>query len=133
MILGIQQDLKSEGIKVTISQLCRWFEVPRRTAYYKPCKAPPKVQERFEAPIKAMIDQDPSFGYRTQWRGYSNSTRTRCNVSSRFGGGRSSKGSLGLDPVFRQCPRWPSHPMSVGPRTCAVFGRAEMVGRVWPW
>jgi hypothetical protein len=28
MILGIQQDLKSEGIKVTISQLCRWFEVP---------------------------------------------------------------------------------------------------------
>ena len=65
MILGIQQDLKSEGIKVTISQLCRWFEVPRRTAYYKPCKAPPKVQERFEAPIKAMIDQDPSFGYRT--------------------------------------------------------------------
>ena len=56
MILGIQQDLKSEGIKVTISQLCRWFEVPRRTAYYKPCKAPPKVQERFEAPIKAMID-----------------------------------------------------------------------------
>jgi hypothetical protein len=43
MILGIQQDLKSEGIKVTISQLCRWFEVPRRTAYYKPCKAPPKA------------------------------------------------------------------------------------------
>jgi putative transposase len=65
MILGIQQDLKSEGIKVTISQLCRWFEVPRPTAYYKPCKSPPKVQERFEAPIKAMIDQDPSFGYRT--------------------------------------------------------------------
>ena len=62
---SVQQDLKSEGIKVTISQLCRWFEVPRRTAYYKPCKAPPKVQERFEAPIKAMIDQDPSFGYRT--------------------------------------------------------------------
>jgi hypothetical protein len=29
--------------------------VPRRTTYYKPCKAPPKVQERFEAPIKAMI------------------------------------------------------------------------------
>jgi len=27
MILGIQQDLKSEGIKVTISQLSRWFEV----------------------------------------------------------------------------------------------------------
>ena len=65
MILVIQQDLKSEGFKETISRLCRWFEVPRCTAYYKPCKAPLKVQERFEAPIKAMIDQDPSFGYRT--------------------------------------------------------------------
>ena len=33
--------------------------------YYKPTKAAPKVQDRFEAPIKAMIDQDPSYGYRT--------------------------------------------------------------------
>ena len=65
MILSIQQGLQAEGFKVSMSQLCRWFEVPRRTAYYKPCKAAPKVQERFEKPIKAMIDQDPSFGYRT--------------------------------------------------------------------
>ena len=65
MILGIQQSLHSEGVKVTMSQLCRWFELPRRTAYYKPCKATRKVQERFEAPIKAMIEQEPSFGYRT--------------------------------------------------------------------
>lgn len=63
MILSIQQGLQAEGFKVSMSQLCRWFEVPRRTAYYKPCKAAPKVQERFEKPIKAMIDQDPSFGY----------------------------------------------------------------------
>ena len=65
MILSIQQGLQAEGFKVSMSKLCRWFEVPRRTAYYKPCKAAPKVQERFEKPIKAMIDQDPSFGYRT--------------------------------------------------------------------
>jgi len=65
MILGIQQSLHSEGVKVTMSQLCRWFELPRRTAYYKPCKATRKVQERFEEPIKAMIEQEPSFGYRT--------------------------------------------------------------------
>jgi putative transposase len=48
-----------------MSQLCRWFELPRRTAYYKTCKATRKVQERFEAPIKAMIEQEHSFGYRT--------------------------------------------------------------------
>jgi putative transposase len=132
MILGIQQDLKSEGIKVTISQLCRWFEVPSRTAYYKPCKAPRKVQERFEAPIKAMIDQDPSFGYRTVavlLKFNKNTVQRIFQIRA----GRSCKGPLGLDLVFRQCPRWPIHPMSVGPRTCAVFGRAEMVGRVWPW
>jgi putative transposase len=65
MMCKLQQDLKSEGVQVTMSQLCRWLEVPRLTAYDKPCKAAPKVQERFEQPIKAMIDQDPSFGYRT--------------------------------------------------------------------
>ena len=65
MILGVQQALKADGVEVSMSQLCRWFEVPRRTVYYRPCKAPPKVQERFEKPIKAMIEQDPSFGYRT--------------------------------------------------------------------
>ena len=58
MMTKLQQDLKSEGVKVTMSQLYRWFEVASGTAYYKPCKAPPKVQERFEATIKAIIDQD---------------------------------------------------------------------------
>ncbi len=65
MMCKLQQDLKSEGTMITMSQLCRWFDVPRRTAYYKPCKAAPKVQVRFERPIKAMIDQEQSFGYRT--------------------------------------------------------------------
>ena len=65
MILGIQQAMKHDGVDVSMSQLCRWFEVPRRTVYYKPTKAAPSVQERFEKPIKEMIDQDPSYGYRT--------------------------------------------------------------------
>ena len=54
-----------EGVTVSVSRLCQWFEVPRRTMYYKPTKAAPKVQDRFEALLKAMIDQDPSYGYRT--------------------------------------------------------------------
>ena len=65
MIESVRQGLESEGVSVPISKLCRWFEMPRRTLYYKPTKAAPKVQERFEKPIKTMIDQDPSFGYRT--------------------------------------------------------------------
>ena len=31
MILSIQQGLLEDGFKVSIEQLCRWFEVPRRT------------------------------------------------------------------------------------------------------
>lgn len=65
MIATVLQGLEAEGIKVPMTKLCRWFEVPRRTMYYQSTKAQAKVQERFETPIKAMIEQEPSFGYRT--------------------------------------------------------------------
>ena len=65
MIQTVKQGLKAEGVKVPMAKLCQWFEVPRRTVYYKPTKSAPKVQERFEKPIKATIEQDPSYGYRT--------------------------------------------------------------------
>ena len=65
MILRVQQGLLDEGVKASLSQLCRWFEVPRRTVYYQPTKAVPKVDEQLAAPIKAMIEENPSFGYRT--------------------------------------------------------------------
>jgi len=59
MIETIRQGLKQDGFEVSISKLCRWFEIPRRTVYYKPTKAPAKVQERFVKPIKEMIEQNP--------------------------------------------------------------------------
>ena len=46
MILRVQQGLLDEGVKASLSQLCRWFEVPRRTVYYQPTKAAPKVDEQ---------------------------------------------------------------------------------------
>lgn len=55
MILRLQQGLLDEGVRASLSQLCRWFEVPRRTVYYQPTKAAPKVDEQLAAPIKAMI------------------------------------------------------------------------------
>ena len=33
--------------------------------YYRPRKGPPKVNAALAAPIKALIEQEPSFGYRT--------------------------------------------------------------------
>ena len=54
MIATVQQGLEAEGITVPMTKLCRWFEVPRRTMYYQPTKAQPKVQEQLEAPIRAI-------------------------------------------------------------------------------
>ena len=65
MIDSVRQGLLDDGFEVSISQLCRWFGFPRRTYYYRPTKAAPKVKPELEAPIKALIEEEPSFGYRT--------------------------------------------------------------------
>jgi putative transposase len=65
VIETIRQGLKEDGYDVSISKLCCWFGVPRRTVYYRPVKSTPKVQEKYVAPIKSMIEENPSFGYRT--------------------------------------------------------------------
>lgn len=66
MILSLQQGLAQDGFKVSLVKLCQWFDMPRRTVYYRSTKAPPKVQEHLVKPIKAMIEEEnPSFGYRT--------------------------------------------------------------------
>jgi len=65
VIETIRQGLKQDGFDVAVSKICQWFDIPRRTAYYKPVKTAPKVQECFAEPIKKMILEEPSFGYRT--------------------------------------------------------------------
>ena len=35
MIATVLQGLEAEGIEVSMTKLCRWFEVPRRTMYYQ--------------------------------------------------------------------------------------------------
>ena len=61
----IRQGLKEDGFNVSISKLCHWFGIPRRTVYYKSVKAAPKINPELAEPIKAMIEESPSFGYRT--------------------------------------------------------------------
>ena len=50
---------------MSISQLCRWFGVPRRTVYYRPRRSSPKVNSALAERIKALIEEEPSLGYRT--------------------------------------------------------------------
>ena len=33
MILGLQQQLKDDGLEISLVKVCRWFEGPRRTFY----------------------------------------------------------------------------------------------------
>jgi putative transposase len=65
MIETIRQGLREDGVEVSISQLCRWFGVPRRTVYYRPRRVAPKVRAELTEPIKALIEAEPSYGYRT--------------------------------------------------------------------
>ncbi|WP_231583446.1 DDE-type integrase/transposase/recombinase [Luteimonas sp. FCS-9] len=64
-MVTVQQGLQDEGVAVSMSQLCRWFEVPRRTVYHRPVKSAPVVRPELAAPIKQLIEAEPSFGYRT--------------------------------------------------------------------
>jgi putative transposase len=64
-MVSLQQGLQADGIRVSMAKLCRWFDQPRRTVYYRPTKSPPKVKPELAEPIKALIEAEPSFGYRT--------------------------------------------------------------------
>lgn len=65
LMRSVQQGLKDEGFAVPMAKLYRWFEVARRTTYYKPNRAPAKINAELAAPIKEMIEAEPSFDYRT--------------------------------------------------------------------
>ena len=63
MIASVRQGLLDEGVDVPLSRLCRWFEVPRRTMYYRPRRKPAVVQDRFAQPIKALGMKTPRQTY----------------------------------------------------------------------
>lgn len=64
-MVTIQQGLREDGFEVSMVKLCRWFGVARRSVYYRPTRAAPKVNPALAEPIKALIEAEPSFGYRT--------------------------------------------------------------------
>ena len=103
MIRRIQQGLSAEGITVSIARLCAWFGVPRRTVYYKPVKAAPRIDPRFAEPIKAMIEEEPSFGYRTvAWLlGFNKNTVQRI---FRLKGWQVRKRAVGMRPRIQAVP-----------------------------
>ncbi|MTH80354.1 hypothetical protein [Paracoccus aestuariivivens] len=65
MIRTFHESLLVDGFKVPVVKLCVWFDLLRRKVYCKPTKSVPKIDPRFGKPIKAMIKDNPLFGYCT--------------------------------------------------------------------
>ena len=62
--MHVRSEMEAEGYKLSITQLSRWFEIPRRTLYYKPKARKPKVDPVRVEQVKAKIEQFPTYGYR---------------------------------------------------------------------
>ncbi|WP_290690264.1 MULTISPECIES: IS3 family transposase [unclassified Haematobacter] len=103
MIRSIHRGLLADGFAVPLTKLCAWFGVPRRTVYYLPTKGAPKIAARFAEPIKAMIEGNPSFGYRTvAWLlGFNKNTVQRI---FQLKGWQVRKRALGMRPRIEAIP-----------------------------
>lgn len=109
MILRFQQGPADDGVVVSLAKLCRWFGVPRRTVYYRAVKAPPKVDPQFAGPIKALIEDSLSFGYRTvaHLLGFNKNT---VQGISQLRGWQVRKRPVGLRPRIQALPSVASAP-----------------------
>ena len=113
-----------------VSKLCSWFDVPRRTVYYKPTKAAPKLDEKFVQPIKALIEEEPSLGYRTvAWLLWFNKNTVQRIYQIK--GWQVRKRSIGARPRVEAMPSVAERPMKDGQPTCAVSGLVRTAGQHW--
>ena len=133
MIETIRQGLKQDGFDVSISKLCLWFEIPRRTVYYKPTKAAAKVQERFVKPIKEMIEQNPSFGYRTVAHLLEFNKNTVQRIFQLKGWQVFANARSECAQGLKTCRRWLKNRTNAGRPICAASGADVMAGRLWLW
>ena len=70
LIPEVQAEMAEAGDKVSVCQLCTWFEVPRRTVYYKRVKSALRVNDLLAARISRSSSAHamPATGrLRTRW------------------------------------------------------------------
>lgn len=48
----IRQGLQEDDVDVSISKICRYLGIPRRTVYYRPVRSAPEVKPELEAPSR---------------------------------------------------------------------------------
>lgn len=64
-MLSVKQGLKKDGIAVPMTKLCQRFGMARRTLHYRATRKRPVVRPELAEPIKQLIEEEPTFGYRT--------------------------------------------------------------------
>ena len=101
--------MREDGFEVSISRLCRWFNVPRRSFYYWSRKAAPKTRPELVEPIKALIEQEPSFGYRTV-AGLLGMNKNTVQRIFQFKGWQVRKRAIGMRPRIQALPSVASAP-----------------------
>ena len=85
LIWRLYEQCKADGLEVSISRLCAWFGVARRSVYYRPHRKQPVVKECYSEPIKQLIEEQPSFGYRGRFRKRNLKHAKECSIQQRRG------------------------------------------------
>jgi len=113
--------MATQGDVVTVVQACRWAGVSRRSYYYRPTKAKPRVNEHLAARVKRVNTDLPYAGYRTvAWLlGENKNTIQRL---FQIKGWQVRKRRSGARPGCRHYLRWPHARMSAGQQTLHVSG-----------
>ena len=62
--MHVQSEMAREGHTISITKLCSWFGISRRTFYYKPKAKEPKIDDKKLHRIKETIEAFPTYGYR---------------------------------------------------------------------
>ena len=111
---------------MSMVKLCRWFEAARRSVYYRPTKTPPTVKLELTEPIMALIEEYPSFDYRTVGLLGMNKEHGAENLPTQ---GLAGPKADGRQPPQDRSAAVGSHPrrISIGTRTYAGYG-AVVVG-----
>jgi len=131
-MVTIQQGLRDEGVAVSMAKLCRWFQVPRRTVYYRAVRSAPTVRPELATPIKQLIEAEPSFGYRTV-AGLLGMNKNTVQRIFQLMGWQVRKRAVGMRPRIQALPSVATAPNQRWRRTCAESGAGEMAGSRWPW
>ena len=61
---SLQAELLAEGHRVSLTKLCGWLGVPRRSIYYKPKARPKATDPVLTDRVKLAMQRFPTYGYR---------------------------------------------------------------------